>query len=158
MPRFVIIAPLTPLAVGDGFTLREWPLHLTVAPTFVITNGLPAVVSAVAPILLPQPGLRVCVGPEEAFGHARNVPVSTITATRELSELHVALVTALLAVGAHFDDPDIIGDAYRPHITLKGAAALRPGAGVTLRQAAVVDMAPEGERRVRTVVWTTRLT
>jgi len=37
---------LTPLAVGDAFTLREWPLHVTVAPTFVIVGGLPAVLSA----------------------------------------------------------------------------------------------------------------
>jgi hypothetical protein len=157
VPRLVIIAPLTPLAVGDAFTLREWPLHLTVAPTFVITEGLPAVLSAVAPILLPQPGLRLCVGPEEGFGHAGIVPVSTITPTRELTDLHVALVTALLAVGAQFDDPNFIGDAYRPHVTLKGGAALRPGAGLTLQQAAVVDMAPAGERRFREVVWTTEL-
>ena len=81
-------------------------MHLTVAPTFVISAGLPAVLSAVAPILLPQPGLRLRVGPEEGFGHAMNVPVSTITPTRELSELHVALVTALLAAGAHSTTPN----------------------------------------------------
>jgi hypothetical protein len=148
---------LTPLGIGDAFTLREWPLHLTVAPTFVITGGLPAVLSAVAPILLAQRALTLGVGTEEGFGKAMNVPVSLVEPTAELTRLHDGLVTALFAAGAQFDDPEFVGAGYRPHITLKGVAALQPGAGLTLRQAAVVDMAPAGERRIREVVWTTEL-
>jgi 2'-5' RNA ligase superfamily len=157
VPRLVIIASLTPLAVGDAFTLREWPLHVTVAPTFVIVGGLPAVLSAASPILLAQRALTLCVGPEEGFGKAMNVPVSLIEVTAELTRLHDGLVTALLAAGAQFDDPEFVGAGYRPHITLKGVAPLQPGAGLTLQQAAVVDMAPAGERRIREVVWTTEL-
>jgi len=158
MSRLVVVLPLRSLTIGDAFTLREWPLHLTVAPTFVIAGGLPSVLSAISPILLSQRALRLSVGPEEGFGHAMNVPVSTITPTPELSELHSRLVAALLAVGGQFDDPEFIGDAYRPHVHLKGVAALPCGDRLTLRQASVVDMAPAGERRVRRVVWTTDLT
>jgi len=155
--RLVIILPLRPLALGDAFTLRDWPLHITVAPTFVIFGGLPAVLSAVTAVLSPHSALRVSVGPEEGFGHAMNVPVSLVDPTAELRLLHADLSAALVAVGARFDDPDYVGDAYRPHITLKGAAALPRGADVTLHQAAVIDMAPDGERRLRRVVWTTDL-
>ncbi len=157
MSRLVIVLPLRPLAVGDAFTLREWPLHVTVAPTFVIVGGLPAVLSAASPILLAQPALTLRVGPEEGFGHAMNVPVSLVEPTAELTRLHDGLVTALLAAGAQFDDPEFVGAGYRPHITLKGVAALQPGDGLALRQAAVVDMAPAGERRSREVVWTIQL-
>jgi len=156
--RLVVILPLRPLAVGDAFTLREWPLHMTVAPTFIIVGGLPELLPAVSEILLAHPALRLSVGPEEGFGHAQNVPVSLIEPTVELSRLHHRLVRALLDMGAQFDDPEFIGAAYRPHVTLKGADALPRGTGLTLRQAAVVDMAPAGERRLREVVWTTRLT
>jgi len=156
--RLVVILPLRTLAAGDAFTLREWPLHVTVAPTFVIASGLPAVLPAVTEILLTQPTLRLRVGSEEGFGHAQNVPVSLVEPTAELNRLHSLLIAALLAVGAKFDDPEFIGAAYRPHITLKGADALPRGTGLTMSQAAVVDMAPAGERRLREVVWTTELT
>jgi 2'-5' RNA ligase len=148
---------LTPLAVGDAFTLRAWPLHLTVAPTFVIEGGLPAALPTVAPILVAQPALALRVGPAEGFGKAMNVPVSLVEPTAELTQLHAGLVTALVAAGARFDDPEFVGAGYRPHITLKGVAPLQPGVGLTLQQAAVVDMAPAGERRFREVVWTTEL-
>ena len=85
MSRLVVVLPLLPLAVGDAFTLREWPLHVTVAPTFVIAGGLPTVLPAVAPILLAQPALTLRVGPEEGFGHAMNVPVSVVEPTAELT-------------------------------------------------------------------------
>lgn len=146
------------MTVGDAFTLRDWPLHITVAPTFVIGAGLAAVLPAVLPELLRQPPLRLVVGAEEGFGHASNVPVLVIEPTPELDGLHSGLMRALLAVGAQFDDPEFVGDGYRPHITLKGVATLRRGDRLTLRQAAVVDMAPEGERRLRKVVWTAELT
>jgi hypothetical protein len=157
MSRLVVILPLLPLVVGDAFTLREWPLHLTVAPTFVIEGGLLAMLPAVAPILTAQPALRLRVGPEAGFGHALDVPVSLVEPAVELTRLHTGLVVALLAVGARFDDPEFVGDGYRPHITLKGVAALPPGDHLNLAQAAVVDMAPAGERRVREVVWTAEL-
>jgi hypothetical protein len=156
--RLVVILPLLGLTIGDAFTLREWPLHVTVAPTFVIEGGLPAVLPAIAPILHAQPALVLRVGPEAGFGHAMNVPVSLVESTAELTRLHDRWVTALRAVGARFDDPEFVGDAYRPHITLKGIAALPQGNHLALGQAAVVDMAPAGERRVRQVVWTTALT
>lgn len=158
MSRLVVVLPLRPLAVGDAFTLREWPLHLTVAPTFAIEGGLPAVLPAVGPVLLEQQRLVLRVGGAEGFGHAMNVPVSVVEPAAQLSRLHTQLVTALLAAGARFDDPEFIGEAYRPHVTLKGVAPLRRGESLTLPQAAVVDMAPAGERRFRRVVWTTALT
>ena len=152
--RLVIVLPLRPLAVGDAFTLREWPLHLTVAPTFVIAGGLPAVLPVVAPVLLAHRALVLDVGPADGFGHAMNVPVSLVEPSAELIGLHSRLIASLLTVGARFDHPEFIGDAYRPHITLKGVPVLRCGVRLTQRQAAVVDMAPAGERRFRPVSYT----
>jgi hypothetical protein len=157
VPRLVVILPLLPLSAGDAFTLREWPLHVTVAPTFVIKSGLPGVLPAINPILISRRSLRLSVGPEEAFGRAQNVPVSLIEPTMEIRGLHLRLISALLAVGAQFDDPEFIGAGFRPHVTLKGASRLHSGSDLTFRQVAVVDMAPAGERRLREVVWTTKL-
>ncbi len=37
--RFGLALPLTPLAVGQTFSLREWPLHVTVLPNCSGSNG-----------------------------------------------------------------------------------------------------------------------
>ena len=46
--RLVVVLPLQPLTVGDGFSLSDWPLHVTVAPTFVVTADLNAVTAALS--------------------------------------------------------------------------------------------------------------
>jgi hypothetical protein len=157
VPRLVIILPLQAMSTGDASTLQDWPLHLTVAPTFVIDGGLPAVLAAVTPLLLSQPPLAVVAGQEYGFGRSGRFPVTLIEPTIELNRLHAQLVGALLAAGAEFDHPEFVGAGYRPHVTIKGDPGVRTGDRMTLRQAAIVDMAPEGEQRVRTVVWTTDL-
>ena len=37
MPNYVVVLPVTPLELGDGFTVADWPLHVTVVPKFVST-------------------------------------------------------------------------------------------------------------------------
>jgi len=62
VPRLVVVLPLRPLAVGDSFALRDWPLHLTVAPTFVVDADQETVRSAIAPLLESVPVLWVQAG------------------------------------------------------------------------------------------------
>jgi 2'-5' RNA ligase superfamily len=157
VPRLVVVFPLEPLGAGDGFSLRDWPLHLTVAPTFTgidLTN----VQSAITPILASRRPLRLRVGPDEGFGHSMTIPVSVVVPSAELTDLHVALMTALLDVGAEFDDPEFVGAGYRAHVTMTRRARVHEGDWLDLCQVAIVDMAPEGDQRLRRVVWTATLT
>jgi len=157
VPRLVVVLPLDPLTVGAGFSLRDWPLHLTVVPTFTGVD-LQAGLLAIGPILAAQGPLQLCAGPEEGFGRSMRIPVSVIEMSRELIDLHGALLRALLAVGAISDDPEFTGDGYRAHVTMTRNARLHEGDHLNLRQAAVVDMTPEGNQRLRRVVWTKTLT
>jgi 2'-5' RNA ligase len=156
--RLVIVLPLLPLRVGIGFSLQDWPLHLTVAPTFVIggddvDSDIADVVAAVTPTVTEQPSLTVRAGSDAGFGHSGKIPVTLIEETAELSRLHQRLLSALLAIGAVFDDPEYAGQGYRPHVTVTRLARVSAGEPMTLRQAAVVDMAPSGDGRLRRVVW-----
>ncbi|MET0866268.1 MAG: 2'-5' RNA ligase family protein [Nakamurella sp.] len=153
MPRLVVVLPLVPLQVGDGFSLKDWPLHLTVAPTFVIGAELPAVVAAIAASLDQQRSVVVAVGKDEGFGHSGKIPVTLIEPAADLTGMHHRLVDALLQVGAVFDDPQFVGLGYRPHVTITRLARVSMGDSLTLRQAALVDMAPAGDHRLRRVVW-----
>ena len=84
--------------------------------------------------------------------------MSVVEPARALSDLHERLVAALTEIGAVFDDPEFIGAGYRAHVTKTRAAQSRPGDVLTLTQAAIVDMEPEGDRRLRRVVWVIPLT
>jgi hypothetical protein len=68
------------------------------------------------------------------------------------------LVAVLTDIGAVFDDPEFIGDGYRAHVTKTRAAQSAPGEVLTLTQVAIVDMEPEGDGRLRRVVWAVSLT
>lgn len=153
MPRLVVVLPLAPLALGAGHPLNQWPLHVTVAPTFVVEHGLSTVTAAITPILADQPIVRARAGHEEGFGPSATIPVAVVDPSPELTALHTQLVGALASAGAVFDDPQYVGAGYRPHITATRLAAATAGQELVLRQAVVVDMEPLGDRRLRNVVW-----
>ena len=157
MLRLVVVLPLEQLASGDGFPLREWPLHVTAAPTFVVRVELSHVVAAIKPVLANQAGLSAVTGDPEGFGPSQTIPVTVVVPNAELTHLHVRLVDALREVDAVFDDPQYIGSGYRAHVTTTRLAAAAPGQRLWMNQAAIVDMQPLGERRLRRVVWATPL-
>ena len=162
MSRLVVVLPLEPLGVGDGFTLKDWPLHLTVAPTFVIGDDVATdtakVLAAISPVLTKQQHLTVRAGLDSGFGHSGKIPVTLIEPSVDLVGLHDRLVAALLGVGAAFDDPEFVGKGYQPHVSVTRSARVSLGEVRTLRQAALVDMAPAGDRRLRRVVWVRNFT
>ena len=157
MRRLVVVLPLQVLADGVGFSLRDWPLHVTVAPTFEITADLTTVVSVINPVLSAQPALCVRAGRDEGFGRSMNRPATVIDPSVELTDLHIRLVAALRQSGAEFDHPDFVEAGYRAHVTKTRVESVVAGDVLELRQAAIVDMEPRGDQRLRRVVWTTEL-
>lgn len=153
MGRYVVVLPLEPLALGDGYPLKTWPLHLTVAPTFVIDNPLQTAVSAIAPVFAFQRPLMLRAGHDEGFGRSETIPVTVVQRTIELELLHERLVRELTAVAAEFDDPHFTGAGYRAHVTMNRTERIHHGDTLHLRQAAIVDMEPDGDERLRNVVW-----
>jgi len=123
MGRYVVVLPLEPLALGDGYPLKTWPLHLTVAPTFVIDNPLQTAVSAIAPVFAFQRPLMLRAGHDEGFGRSETIPVTVVQQTIELELLHERLVRELTAVAAEFDDPHFTGAGYRAHVTMNAQNA-----------------------------------
>lgn len=157
MPRLVVVLPLVPLTAGDGFPLKTWPLHVTVAPTFQTPADLAAVAAAIAPVVARSPALCVTAGGDEGFGPSGRVPVTVLIPSPELSGMHAGLVRALWAMDARFDDPEYVGDGYRAHVTMTTTARMTPGQVARLEQAAIVDMEPVGPQRLREVVWVSPL-
>lgn len=148
MHRFVVVLLLEPLDVGARFSTAEWPLHATVVPTF-FTDAEPAALGAA----LENTALPALVVPalgDALFGARGTVPVTELSLTPALRSAHDALVSALGDLRP--ETPEHWGDGYRPHVTVKKYARVRPGAALRFVQVALVDMRPGQDRGERAVL------
>lgn len=158
MSSFVVVLPLTPLRVGDGFSLSAWPLHVTVAQNFATALDAEAIGRLLADALGDTPVIDITIGDEALFGRLENVPVALVEPSPRLRTLHDDLRSALDERGAVlFENPEFGGDGYRPHVTATKREHARSGERFALSTIALVDMAPAGDERHRRVVWTATL-
>ena len=152
MGAFVLVAFVVPVPAGLVFPRTSWPLHITVVrfDTRETADAVRARLDAVLPVLL---GFGVLIGSDAQFGRDASVPVSLVEPEPALLRLHLAALEALgpqvHLPGARHNDPN-----YRPHVT-HADTRLRPGDKIRLRQAALVDLRPDNDPRLRRVlaVW-----
>lgn len=145
MSRYVVVAPLTPMAVGDRFITREWPLHVTLVQVFTSEAGLAEIGLRLAAVANGSPAITVVAGDDENFGPSQTIPVTVIEPSVALDELHAACVAAIEELGPVYENPEFMGSGYRPHVTVKRQRRVLAGDVAELRQIAVVDMEP-GQR------------
>lgn len=154
VPRYVVVAPLTPMSVGDRFITREWPLHVTLLQVFA-SDATPAQIGRrLATVADAAPSLTVVAGADESFGPSRTIPVTVIEPSAALAALHTACVTAMDELRPVYENPEYMGEGFRPHVTVKRHARITAGEVVELRQIALVDMEPgqpDGGREVLAV-------
>lgn len=147
MPRYVVVLPLRPLAVGDRFLTRDWPLHVTIVPVFTAHATTAQVTDALA-----GSRLTVTAAGEERFGRGNSIRVTLIEPSADILALHMALLQGLAPLHPLFDEPDFVADGFRPHVTRRGFGGVETGAVLVLDQLAVVDMTPNQPERMRRVL------
>jgi len=154
MRRFVVVAPLAPLRVGDRFTTRDWPLHVTLVPTFFSRASVDEIARALALATSSLPVVRVVLGPDALFGPRHTVPVSEVVMDPALRATHACLVAGLVAGLAEMEpeSPQYTGEGFRAHVTHRRSQRLGPGDTATLRQVALVDMEPGQHLGMRAVL------
>lgn len=156
MARFVVVLPLTPLAVGDEFTVAQWPLHVTLVepfPTTLEAAEVARTLDGVEGIGPGAPAIHAAAGDEDLFGRRRDVPVTLVRDHGELAALRSRTLAALGSVGIDVQ-PRL---DYRPHVTRKHHGRLRPGDRVELETVALIDMRPPKGGHHRRVVAAWRL-
>lgn len=154
MSRYVVVAPLTPMAVGDLFTTREWPLHVTLVQVFATEATLDEIARRLATVAAGSPAITVVAGDETNFGRSHTIPVTLVDSSVALDALHAACVAAIEELAPRYESPEFMGAGYRPHVTIKRQGRVLAGDVLELRQLAVVDMEPgqrDGGREVLTV-------
>ncbi|MDH6237109.1 2'-5' RNA ligase family protein [Cryobacterium sp. CG_9.6] len=154
MQHYVVVLPVKPLSVGEGFPVDQWPLHVTLVPNFH-TRSTSAEIEKTIEVARPL-GLCVRVGAEEMFGGSGSIPANIVLdESGTLTRLHNRLLTTLEErCGLTLDNPQYFRAGYRPHITVTRAEHAEPGALIYLNQLALVDMQPRGTAGNPTVVST----
>ncbi len=152
MGAYVLVAFVVPVQAGLVFPRSGWPLHITLV-RFDTRETAEALCDRLDGVLPQRLGFGVRMGPDAQFGRDASVPVSLVEPEPALQLLHESALETL-GPQVHLPGAQHNGLNYRPHITHAGER-LQPGDQVQVRQAALVDMRPDNDPRLRRVmaVW-----
>lgn len=142
MHRFAIVLPLEPMAVGERYAVRDWPLHITVMPVFTTWASAAQLAASMGSVAARTGPITAAAGPGELFGPKHDTPVALVDSP-EVRALHRDFVEELDIHVPTFRRPDFAGDGYRAHITATRRGAAEEGQQLRLTQLALVDMEPE---------------
>lgn len=140
MRRYVVVMPLSPVTVGERFAVLDWPLHVTVVPTFEADADADEVAAALAVVADSQKALQVVAGDDEHFGPARDIVVTVLLDPTPVEELHGQLTGLLEGCGLRYQSPEHAGRGFRPHVTVTRRGRVRRGDGLVLDRLVLVDM------------------
>ncbi|WP_022890826.1 2'-5' RNA ligase family protein [Agromyces italicus] len=141
MARFVVVLPLSPLSVGDEFTVAQWPLHVTLVEPFETELDADALCTAIA-AGAESSGVRpitVTVGDDAMFGPRRDILVSLVRDGGEIATLRVEAIAALRAEGVELRR---VRSDFRPHVTAKRHWRVHRGDRLELGTLALVRLRP----------------
>ena len=141
MHRFAIVLPLEPMALGERYAVRDWPLHLTVTPVFATEATTATLAARMGEVAAAHGPLDAVAGVGELFGPRHDTPVALVESA-EVRVLHAVLTDALAPLGIQFDSPHYAGEGFRPHITTTTRGTAEAGLMLRLAQLALVDMEP----------------
>ena len=140
---FVVVAFVEPAPVGERFSKRHWPLHVTLLRFDLAPEAAHAAASGAFASFDP---LAVRIGHDADFGYRGRVRVSLVEPHPALADLHERIRGAVAEAHGNIHSPQHTGSGFRPHITVQnGRRAADEGAELVLDTVALVDMAPGGD-------------
>ncbi|MGX9899195.1 2'-5' RNA ligase family protein [Arthrobacter sp. SA17] len=162
MKNLILVAFLEPVIRGSEFPRGRWPLHVTLVKFDVGPRAggesagsdevVARVVAQVEGPVKRALGASLTIGDEAGFGQRQLVEVNVVEPDFRLQELHENLVHEVQSLGAVVSTPGYTLQNYRPHVTRQGERRFHRGDAVVLDRVALVDMAPDGDRRIRRVL------
>jgi 2'-5' RNA ligase len=127
MPRYGLATIYEDHPVGHEFTVDNLPLHLTHVDSFEISLEADELAARLAHALARQEAIEVRALPDKFYGPDKDILVTPLELTPELTELHQEIVSLLLKEGATFKNPHFNGDSFTPHISVYGAKRVKVG-------------------------------
>jgi 2'-5' RNA ligase len=155
--KYTLAYVIDALPVGYGFSMQEWPLHVTLADVFAVSCQPDELLERLGETLKRCRPMHARVTGEDWFGEKGDVHVMLLD-KGGLQILHEAIVDTLNGCGVVFNNPQFIMDGFKPHSTVKSeAVSLRIGDDVFVDSISLIDMFPEGDPFRRKIIGSIRL-
>ncbi len=142
--RYIIIKLLEQLHDGDEFFPENYPLHITIVPSFQLEHLNDVLLNKIKQLCGRFQAFTLTAGGDELFGPNREARVTTMTMNDKIQELHDSLVSLLSDAGAIFDETQYMSDNYRAHATVRETIRLYKGESIIVDSITVVDKLPDG--------------
>jgi hypothetical protein len=155
--KYTIVQLLEDMAEGTEYASTSWPLHVTIADTFLIDLPTDVLLGQLEPMIVGQPAVQCVVSDDAYFGPSEEMQVTTLTMNPELVALHNNVVRFLEAAGATFDDPQFTHSGFRAHATVQSRTRLHKGDTIECTALSVIDMFPNEDPYKRKILKTFKL-
>jgi 2'-5' RNA ligase len=142
--RFVVVAFLDDVALGERFAPGALPLHVTLVPPAETDAGLGEAEAAIESALAAFGPLEVEGGDDDLFGARHDVEVTLVEDDGTLARLHRELLLALRPLGVRVPQPDQIGAGFRPHVTVQDGERIERGERAELDAVALLVRDADG--------------
>jgi hypothetical protein len=86
-----------------------------------------------------------------------DIKVTVLEESKEFRKMLNNVQQALINNGALFNEPEYLGDGFKPHVTFQRNAKLEVGNNKQITSVSLVDMFPNGNFEQRRIIATLRL-
>jgi hypothetical protein len=150
--KYVIAHFIKPVVPKYNFSCKEWPLHVTLLPNFVISDSIEILINNLEKISHSISPFSIQVADDENFGPNGEVLVSLIKPEAGILSLHSKLLD--ITKSYEFDTPQYIGEGYKPHATKQINSQLISGEKFHIDNMTLVDMFPDNDIQRREIIKT----
>lgn len=156
--KYTLVHTISDLPDGYEYSMKDWPLHVTLADVFAI-NGEPGLLlKDIATRLNTYVPVRAEVVDDEWFGEDKSVHVRLLNKTPELQRLHETMLSVLDTYHVVFNQPEFTGSGFKPHSTVQPKEQLALKDVVTFDSITLIDMYPDEDPYKRRVIGTIHFT
>ncbi len=151
MPSYGLATIYEDHPVGQEFTFDNLPLHLTHIDSFETGQSVDELAVKLKEILAGQQALTTKAIADELFGINKDILVTALELTPQLTSLHGAIIRLLEREGATLKNPQFNGDNFTPHISVYGPKRVVVGQVVPIKDISLtskVSDADDANRRV----------
>lgn len=155
--KYVLVQFLENLPDGYEYSMKDWPLHVTLADVFAIHGDWTSLLKDLTLSLENERAFFSHTKVKDLFGEDGSIKVILIEKTDELQNLHDTIISVLERHKAVFNSPEYVKAGYKPHATEQAESKLQIGDVVEFNSLTLVDMFPNNDPYQRKILGTVHL-
>lgn len=154
--KYTIVQLIEDLPDGYEYSMKDWPLHVTLADVFAIDGVWTDLLKDLERRFKSQATFFSDLVANDLFGEYRSIKVKLLRKTDELQKLHDNIIRVLERHDVAFNSPQYTKAGFKPHLTEQSNGSLHIGDIVELRSITLIDMFPNEDPYRRKVLGTIR--